>query len=96
MVSIDIEELKHEMSSLQEFLKKKLKVEIAVENNVMRLVLVNERLARGKVKDYVERFFYRRGLSETYKVRSEKDAIKIVKKKTSRKRFSFSRLSEGQ
>jgi len=94
LVSIDIEELKHEINTLQEFLKSKLNVEIAVKDNVMRLVSENKRLARGKVKDYVERFFYRRGLSETYKVRSGKEAIKIVKKKTSRKRFSFARRSE--
>jgi hypothetical protein len=86
LVSIDCEELKDETSSLQEFLKRKLNVEIEVEDKVMRLVLTNGTLARGKVKDFLERFFYRKGLSKKYKVRSEKNAIKIVKKKTSWKK----------
>ena len=81
MVSIDVDELKYDLNVFQEFLRSKLNVEIVVEDKFMRLVLANESLARGKVKDYVERFFFRRGLSETYKVRSEKDALKIVKKK---------------
>ncbi len=81
MVSIDVGELKYDLNVFQEFLKWKLNVEIVVENNFMRLTHTN-RLARGKVKDYIERFFYRRGLSGMYKVRSEKDVLKIVKKKT--------------
>lgn len=86
MVFIAVGKFKDELSNLQEFLKRKLSVEIFVEDKGIRLVLENERLARGKVKDYVERFFYRRGLSETYKLRNEKDSIKIIKTKTSRKR----------
>jgi hypothetical protein len=86
LVTIDCNELKDEMSSLQEFLERKLNVEIAVEDKVMRLLLTNGSLARGKAKDFLERFFYRRGLSEKYKVRSEKDTIKIVKMKTSWKK----------
>ena len=81
MVSIDVDELKYDLNVFQEFLRSKLNVEIVVEDKFMRLVLVYESLARGKVKDYVERFFFRGGLSDTYKVRSEKDALKIVKKK---------------
>ena len=81
MVSIDVDELKDEMNSLQEFLEKKLSVKVKVEGKVMN-VGSEEELPRGKVKDYVERFFYRKGLSGTYAVKSQRDEIKIVKKKT--------------
>lgn len=82
LVSIDVGELKDEVSDLQEFLERKLSVEIRVEDKVMGVGSAEERLSRRKVKEYVERFFHRRGLSDTYRVRSEKDAIKIVKRKT--------------
>jgi hypothetical protein len=81
LVSIDVDELKDERSSLQEFLEKKLSVKVKVEGNVMNVGSEGE-MSRGKVKDYVERFFYRKGLSDTYVVKSLKDEIKIVKKKT--------------
>ena len=81
LVSIDIDALKDEMSGLQEFLEKKLSVKVKVEGKVMN-VGPDGKMSRGKVKDYVERFFYRKGLSDTYAVKSQKDEIKIVKKKT--------------
>ena len=103
MVSIDIGDLKEEISKLQDYLEKKLNVEVVVQEKVMQVGTETDRVARGKVKDYVERFFYRGGLSENFKVRSEKDTIKIVKQKTSGRRFSFSpgkfaalRRAEGQ
>lgn len=81
MISIDIGELKDELRSLQEFLEKKLSVKIKVEDKTMNMNEGEESLSRSKVKDCMERFFYRKGLADTYKVRSEKDMIKIVKKK---------------
>lgn len=80
MISIDVDALKDEVAGLQDFLRGKLNVEVKVEGKVMSVG--SEELSRRKVKDYVERFFYRKGLSGTYGVRSEKDAIKVVKKKT--------------
>ena len=84
MVSINIDELKDEVSGLQEFLEKKLNVEVKVDDKakVMNVGSEEEKLSRGKVKDYVERFIYRKGLSDTYKVSSQKDELKVVKKKT--------------
>lgn len=81
LVSINVDALKDEMNGLQEFLEKKLSVKIKVEGKVMN-VGSEEELPRGKVKDCVERFFYRKGLSDTYAVKSQKDEITIVKKKT--------------
>ena len=81
MVSIDIGELKGDVSNLQEFLRKKLSVEVKIEGKVMDVGSSEEKLSRSDVKDYVERFLYRKDLSDSYKIRIEKDAIKIVKKK---------------
>ena len=81
MVYVDVDELKDERSSLQEFIEKKLNVKVKVEDKVMNFVSEGE-MSRGNVKDYVERFFHRKGLSDTYAVKSQKDEIKIVKKKT--------------
>ena len=82
MVSINIDELKDEVSGLQEFLETKLNVKVKVEGKVMNVGSEGEKLSRGKVKDCVERFIYRKGLSDTYKVNSQKDEVKVVKKKT--------------
>jgi ABC-type proline/glycine betaine transport system ATPase subunit len=81
LVSIDVDALKDEMSGLQEFLEKKLGVKVMAEGKVMNVGSEGE-ISRRKVKDYVERFFYRKGLSDTYAVNSQKDGIKIIKKKT--------------
>jgi len=81
LVSINIEELKEEASGLREFLEEKLGVEVKVEGKVMNVGSEKEKLSRGKVKDCVERFLYRKDLSETYKVNSQKDELKLVKKK---------------
>lgn len=82
MVSINIDELKDEVNGLQEFLEKKLNVDVKIEGKVMNVDSKEERLSRSKVKDYVERFLYRNGLSDTYKVNSQKDSLKVIKKKT--------------
>ena len=81
MVYVDVDELKDEMSGLKEFLEEKLNVKVKVADRVMDVGSEGE-MSRGKVKDYVERFFYRKGLSDTYAVKSHNDEIKIVKKKT--------------
>ena len=81
LVSVDVDELKDEMSGLQEFLEKKLNVKVKVADRVMNVGSEGE-MSRGKIKDYVERFFYRKGLSDTYAVKSQIDELKIVKKKT--------------
>lgn len=83
MVSINVDELKDEVSGLREFLEEKLSVEVKVEGKVVNVGSEKEKLSRGKVKDCMERFFYRNGLSDTYKVSSsQKDELKVVKKKT--------------
>lgn len=82
LISVEVGELKEELSALQEFLKGKLSVEVKIEGKVMNVGAGEEKLSRSRVKDHVERFIYRKGLSDTYKVRNDKDAIKIVKKKT--------------
>ena len=90
-MSIDISGFKEEHSGLEAFLTNKLNIKTVIENKILRLDLMNEKVARGKLKDYLERYFYREGLSEKYKVRFERDLIKIVEKKSSRKLFSFKR-----
>ena len=82
LVSINIDELKDEVNGLQEFLEKKLNVDVKIEGKVMNVDSKEEKLSRSKVKDCVERFLYRNGLSDTYKVNSQKDALKVIKKKT--------------
>jgi hypothetical protein len=82
LISIDIGDLKDEVNDLQEFLKGKLIVDVKVEGKTMNVGAGEEKLSRGIVKDYVERFFYRKDLSDVYKVANNKDAFKIVKKKT--------------
>ena len=82
MITIDIVELKDEVNGLQEFLTKKLDVTIKVDGESMNVGSAEEKISNGKVKDYVERFFHRNGLSDTYKVSSQKDSLKIVKRKT--------------
>ena len=80
LVSVDFDEYKDEISGLQEFLEKKLSVKVKVADRIMNVGSEGE-LSRGKVKDYVERFFYRKGLSETYAVKTHNDEIKIYKNK---------------
>lgn len=84
LVSINFEEFKKEISGLQEFLEEKLSVEVKVEAKakVMTVGSKEDKLSRGKVKDCIERFFYRKGLSDAYRVSSQKDELKIVKMKT--------------
>lgn len=81
LISIDVDELKDEVNALQGFLQDKLSVEVKVEGKIMNLGAEEEKLSRSRVKDYVERFFHRKGLSDAYKVMNDKDTIKIVKKK---------------
>lgn len=82
MVSIDVRKLKGEVTGLQEFLERRLSIKVNVEGKVMNVGSKEEKLSRGKLKDYVERFIYQKNLSDTYKVRIENEALKIVKKKT--------------
>ena len=82
MVSIDVNELKDEVKSLQEFIGNKLGVEVKIDGKTMNIGSAEEQPSRGKVKEYVERFLHRRKLTDTYAIRSEKDTFKIVKKKT--------------
>ena len=82
LISIDINALKEKISGLQAFLNEKFGVEVNVSDKLMHVGSEKDQLSRGKVKDYIERFFYRNNLSKTYNVRLEKDAIKIVKIKS--------------
>lgn len=82
MVSIDVGELKDEAEGLREFLEKKLSVKVKIEEKTMSVGSAEDALSRGEVKDNVERFFHRKRLSDSYKAISEKDAIKIIKKRT--------------
>lgn len=81
MVSIDVGELKDEAEGLREFLEKKLSVKVKIEEKTMSVGSAEDVLSRGEVKDNVERFFHRKGLSDSYKAISEKDAIKIIKRR---------------
>ena len=81
MVNIEIAVLKDEVGELQIFLKNKLGVEVKSDGKVISVGLEEDKLSRGKVKEYVERFFYRKNLSKTYLIRPDKDLIKIIKKK---------------
>ena len=80
MVSINVDELKDGVSDLQEFLEKKFNTKIKVADRVMSVGSEGD-FSRGKVKDYVERFFYRKGLSDTYTVKTHNDEIKIFRNK---------------
>ena len=82
MVSIDISELKDEAKDLQEFLGNKLGVEVKVDGKTMNIDSAEAQPSRGKIKEYVNRFFHRKKLIDTYAVRTEKEGFKIVKKKT--------------
>ena len=82
LITIDISEFTEELKDLLEFIKKKLAVDVKVEDKNMMLDSGEEHLSRGTVKDYLARFLHRRGLESQYRVRSEKDTIKIVKKKS--------------
>ena len=82
MILIDIDALKDEIGELQAFLNEKLGVEVNSDGKNMSVGSEKNRLSRGNVKDYIERFFYRKGLSKTYRVRIEKDTFKIIKRKT--------------
>lgn len=81
MHKIDISTLKDEGNDLEAFLKSKLDVEVKSDGKVMSVGSEGDKVPRGKVTDCVERFFHRKGLTENYSVRNEKDVIKIVKKK---------------
>ena len=81
MISIDISDLKDEITPLKEFLAKKLSVEVRIEDKIVKVGTAEDTLSRSNVKEYIERFFYRKNLSNLYKVLSEKEAIKIIKKK---------------
>ena len=81
MVNIEITVLKDEVNELQEFLKNKLGVEVKSDGKVISVGLEKDKISRGKVKEYVERFFDRKNLSTTYLIRNDKDLIKIIKKK---------------
>jgi len=81
LVNIEITVLKDEAGDLQEFLKNKLGVEVKSDGKVISVGLEEDKISRGKVKEYIERFFYRKDLSKTYLIRNDKDLIKIIKKK---------------
>ena len=82
MVFIDISELKDEEKDLQNFLEDKLSVEIKVDGKTMNIDSAEAQTSRGKIKEYLNRFFYRKKLTDTYTVRTEKEGFKIIKKKT--------------
>ena len=81
LISIDASELKVEENYFKDFLEEKLNVKIDFNGKIMKINAANGAPSYSNVKDYIKRFIYRKGLSNAYKVRSEKDAIKIVKKK---------------
>ena len=81
MVSIDVDALKDEKEDLREFLEKKLGAKVKIEEKTMS-VDSETALSRGEVKDNVERFFHRKGLSDSYKAISVKEGLKIIKRRT--------------
>ena len=82
LITIDIVELNDNVNGLQDFLTKKLAVKIKIDGKSLNVGSQEEQISNGRVKDYVERFFYRNNLSDKYKVQSQKDSLKIVKKET--------------
>jgi len=81
LVSIDVDALKDEKEDLREFLEKKLDAKVTVEEKTLS-VNSEAALSRGEVKDNVERFFHRKGLSDFYKAISVKEGLKIIKRRT--------------
>ncbi len=81
MVSIDVDALKDEKEDLREFLENKLGAKVTLEEKTLS-VDSEYVLPRGAVKDNVERFFHRKELTDTYKVISLKDGLKIIKRRT--------------
>ena len=81
LISIDVSELKVEENSFKDFLEEKLNVKIDFDGKIMKINAEKGVPSYSNVKDYIKRFIYRKGLSAAYKMRNEKDAIKIVKKK---------------
>ncbi len=82
MVSIDVEALKDEKEGLREFLEKKLGAKAALEEKTISIDLDEGALSRGQVKDNVDRFLHRKELKDQYKSISDKDGLKIIKKRT--------------
>ncbi len=80
MIGVDVDGLK-ESKELQEFLNEKLETETKIEGNTITVGSAKEVLSRGDVKDCVDRFLFRRKLSDKYKTITDKDELKIIKKK---------------
>jgi len=82
LVSIDVEALKGEKEALLEFLEKKLGAKTKLEEKTLSVDLDEDTLSRGKVKDNINRFLHRNELTDKYKAISDKDGLKIIKKRT--------------
>ncbi|MDQ1278989.1 MAG: hypothetical protein QG670_249 [Thermoproteota archaeon] len=80
MIGINVEALK-ESRELQDFLKERLGTEVKIEGNIITVGSIEEIISHGKIKDCIERFLYRKKLFDKYKTISDKDELKIIKKK---------------
>ncbi len=80
LIGINVEALK-ESRELKDFLNERLGIEVKAEGNIITVGSKEETLSRGKIKDVIERFLYRKNLADKYKTISDKDELKIIKRK---------------
>jgi hypothetical protein len=73
-------ELENEHQSLSAFLESKIQGSITVKKKVLILDSKEKTVPPREVKILVKRFLYHKGLSKTYRVTEEHEAIKITKR----------------
>jgi hypothetical protein len=81
---VDLSELENERESLSDFLRAKLKVDIASKGN--KVLVDSENLPPKDLKRLVNKFVYHRNLHHKYWVALESGVVKINKFKRSEKK----------
>jgi hypothetical protein len=81
---VDLSELENERESLSDFLRAKLKVDIASKGN--KVLVDSENLPPKELKRMVNKFVYHRNLNHKYWVALESGVVKIKKFKRSEKK----------
>jgi hypothetical protein len=81
---VDLSELENERESLSDFLRAKLKVDIASKGN--KVLVDSENLPPKELKRLVNKFVYHRNLNHKYWVALESGVVKINKFRRSEKK----------
>jgi len=80
---VDLGEMRDERDLLSDFVKSKLKTDVAVSGN--KISVHSEGLSAEDLKTLISKFVYRRNLNNKYWVALEDDTIKIKKFEGSKK-----------